>query len=64
MPTLVRWRLSWWIAFAVLMGLADALLVSWRLGNGWMMAVFAMAIAAVIAWAAWSLRRSRQSIHG
>ena len=64
MPTSVRWRLSWWIAFAALMGLADALLVSWRLGSRCMMAVFAMAIAAVIAWAVWSVRRSRQPARG
>ena len=64
MPTLVRWRLSWWIAFAALMGLADALLVFWRLGSGWMMAVFAMAIAAVVAWAAWSSRHRGSGSRG
>ncbi|MGH9143277.1 MAG: hypothetical protein ACRD2I_19255 [Vicinamibacterales bacterium] len=48
MATLLRSRLPLWVAFAVFMALADALLVSWRLRNGWLAAGCGAATAILV----------------
>ena len=38
MPTMSRSRVPLWVECAALMAIADALLVSWRLQDGWLAA--------------------------
>jgi hypothetical protein len=52
-----RWQTASLVAFVTIIGLADALLVSWWIGNAWGMALSAGAIAGLMLFIAWALRR-------
>jgi hypothetical protein len=48
MAALLRSRIPLWAALAALMAIADALLVSWRLRNGWLAAGCGVATAILV----------------
>ena len=56
MVTSMRRRSVSWVVFAVVMGLADALLTAWWVRSGWGMAMSGVAIAGLLVFVAWSLR--------
>lgn len=51
-----RWQAALLVAFVTIIGLADALLVSWWINNAWGMALSAGAIAGLALFIAWALR--------
>ena len=51
-----RRSVSWWIVFAALMGIGDALLAAWWVHNGWGLAMGGLALAGLIVFVAWSFR--------